>query len=203
MCHEKWAWNKPILLSMLQFMLCKPNLAYSSIWTSKVSQIYLQTFCLVRRLEERTSDALVYAQFFFCEGPSDIWWGIVLDAEMTYQSVKCLLCPWSSSLLFGMYQDCSNLARKKRLHVVQSMNLNSVSLRLRMPLITFIDKDLKVIDSAQDDPMVIIVDIDNFLIMKMLVNQGSSLDILYWKSLKDMRILSPKLPTSLILHMVS
>jgi len=28
-----------------------------------------------------------------------------LDAEMTYQSVKCLLCPWSSSWLFGLYQN--------------------------------------------------------------------------------------------------
>jgi len=64
--HEKWAWNKPILLSTLLFMLCKPTLTYSSIWTPKVSPIYLQTFCFVRRPEERTFDALVYAKLFFC-----------------------------------------------------------------------------------------------------------------------------------------
>jgi len=110
MCYEKWAWHKPILQSTLLFMICKPTLAYSSIWTPKVKPIYLQTFCLVRRVEERTSNALVYAQFFFCWGSSDIWWGLVLDAEMTYQSVKCLLCPWSSSWLFGLYQIPSPIA---------------------------------------------------------------------------------------------
>jgi len=54
-------------------MLYGPTLAYFSIWTPKVSPFCLQTcFCLLRRPEERTFDVLVYAQFFFCRGPSDI-----------------------------------------------------------------------------------------------------------------------------------
>ena len=36
--------------------------------------------------------------------------------------------------------------------------------------------------------MVISVDIDNFTIKKTLVDQGSSVDILYWKTFKAMRI---------------
>ena len=37
--------------------------------------------------------------------------------------------------------------------------------------------------------MVISIDIDNFTIKKALVDQGSSVDILYWKTFKAMRIL--------------
>jgi len=36
--------------------------------------------------------------------------------------------------------------------------------------------------------MVISVDIDKFTIMKTLMDQGSSVDILYWKTLKHMRL---------------
>jgi len=57
-----------------------------------------------------------------------------------------------------------------------------------MPPITFTDKDFKGIDPTQDNPMVISVDIDNFTINKALVDQGSSVDILYWKTFKAMRI---------------
>jgi len=78
---------------------------YFAIWTPKVSPICLQScFCLLRKLEERTFDVLVYAQFFFCWGPSDIWWGLNLIVEMTASSVNCLLSPWSSSWLLGLYQ---------------------------------------------------------------------------------------------------
>jgi len=37
--------------------------------------------------------------------------------------------------------------------------------------------------------MVITVEIDKFAIPKVLVDQGSSVDILYWKTFKKMRIL--------------
>jgi len=60
--------------------------------------------------------------------------------------------------------DSSNSARKKHLHAVHQVNL--VSVRPRMPPITFTDKDFKGIDPTQDDLMVISVDIDNFTIKK-------------------------------------
>jgi len=43
--------------------------------------------------------------------------------------------------------------------------------------------------------MVILIDIDNFTIMKMLVNQGSLVDILYWKIFKQMRIVEEEMMT--------
>jgi len=57
-----------------------------------------------------------------------------------------------------------------------------------MPPITFTDDDFKGVDYRQGDPMVITVDIDRFTIRKTLVDQGSSVDILYWKTFKVMRI---------------
>ena len=58
-----------------------------------------------------------------------------------------------------------------------------------MPPITFMDEDFKGMDyRQQDDPMVISVDIDQFTIRKTLVDQGSSVDILYWKTFKAMRM---------------
>jgi len=82
--------------------------------------------------------------------------------------------------------ESSNNTRKKHLHAVHRVNL--VSIRPRMPPITFTDKDFKGIDPSQNDPMVISVDINNFTIKKALVDQGSSVDILYWKTFRAMQI---------------
>jgi len=63
-----------------------------------------------------------------------------------------------------------------------------MSFRLRMSPITFTDEDFRGVDPSQDDPMVVSVDIDRFTIMKTWIDQGSSVDILYWKTFKQMRI---------------
>jgi len=57
-----------------------------------------------------------------------------------------------------------------------------------MPLILFTDDGFKAIDPTQDDPMVIMVDVDNFAIMKTLVDPWSLVDILYWETFKKIRI---------------
>jgi len=80
-----------------------------------------------------------------------------------------------------------NNARKKHLRAIHKVN--AVTFRPRMPPITFTDEDFKGVDyRQQDDPMVIAVDIDRFTIQKTLVDQGSSVDILYWKTFKALRI---------------
>ena len=64
-----------------------------------------------------------------------------------------------------------------------------MAFRPRMPPITFTDEDFKGVNyRQQDDPMVIAVDIDRFTIRKTLVDQESSVDILYWKTFKTMRM---------------
>ena len=57
-----------------------------------------------------------------------------------------------------------------------------------MPPITFIINDFKAIDSMQDDPMVISVEIANYIVKKNLIDQGSSADILFWKTFKQLYI---------------
>jgi len=71
----------------------------------------------------------------------------------------------------------SNTTRKKHLRAMQQVN--TIALQPMMSPITFTDEDFKGVDPSQDDPMVITVDIDNFSIMKMLADQGSSMDIFY------------------------
>jgi len=61
-------------------------------------------------------------------------------------------------------------------------------IRRRMPPITFTNADFKGIDPFQDDPMVITVEIENFSVMKTLVDQGSSVDVLYWSTFKKLCI---------------
>ena len=61
-----------------------------------------------------------------------------------------------------------NNARKKHLKAMHEAN--TVSFQPRMPPITFTDEDFKGVDPSQDDPMVVLVDIDKFTIMKTLVD---------------------------------
>nr|KYP73948.1 hypothetical protein KK1_006609 [Cajanus cajan] len=58
----------------------------------------------------------------------------------------------------------------------------------RLPTITFTDADFQGIDPEQDDPMVISVEIHNCIVKKTLVDQGSSADILYWNTFKQLGI---------------
>lgn len=48
-----------------------------------------------------------------------------------------------------------------------------------MPSITFIDANFQVVDPDQDNPMVFMVEIENFVIKKIPVDQCSSIDILF------------------------
>ncbi|XP_020205373.1 uncharacterized protein LOC109790599 [Cajanus cajan] len=60
--------------------------------------------------------------------------------------------------------------------------------RQRLPTITVTEADFKGIDPDQDDPMVISVEIHNCIVRKMLLDQGSSADILYWNTFKQLGI---------------
>jgi len=49
-----------------------------------------------------------------------------------------------------------------------------------MPPVTFTDADFQDMDHEQNDPMVITLEIENFTVKKVLIDQGNSVDILYW-----------------------
>lgn len=48
-----------------------------------------------------------------------------------------------------------------------------------MPPITFSDEDFHALDLEEDDPMVITAEIARYEVSKVLIDQGSSANILY------------------------
>ncbi|XP_020204903.1 uncharacterized protein LOC109790199 [Cajanus cajan] len=70
-------------------------------------------------------------------------------------------------------------ARKRHLRAIKSVNVVGREASIHMPPVTFTDRDFKRVDPMQDDPMVISVEINNCVVKKTLVDQGSSADILY------------------------
>ncbi|XP_027337542.1 uncharacterized protein LOC113851274 [Abrus precatorius] len=79
-------------------------------------------------------------------------------------------------------------ARKRHFRNVRSVNNVSLGSKIRIPPITFTDDDFQGVDPVQDDPMVISVDILNCTVRKTLIDQGSSADILYWNTFKQLGI---------------
>ncbi|XP_020234497.1 uncharacterized protein LOC109814471 [Cajanus cajan] len=78
-------------------------------------------------------------------------------------------------------------AQKRHLRAVRAVHSVERTHR-RLPAITFIETDFKGIDLDQDDPMVISIEIHNCIVRKTLVDQGSSADILYWNTFKQLGI---------------
>ncbi|XP_020207579.1 uncharacterized protein LOC109792569 [Cajanus cajan] len=77
----------------------------------------------------------------------------------------------------------SSSAQRRHLHAVQHVHAVEMAWR-QLPTITFTEADFRGIDPDQDDPMVVSVEIHNCIVRKMLVDQGSSADILYWSTFK-------------------
>jgi len=59
--------------------------------------------------------------------------------------------------------------------------------------IIFTDRDFRVIDTQQDDPMVITIDLANCEIRKTLVDQGNLVDVLYWRTFKKIGLKESKI----------
>lgn len=76
-------------------------------------------------------------------------------------------------------------ARKRHLRGLRSVNNVNV-VRRSMPSITFSDKDFHAPDPDQDDPMVVTAIIARYGVRKVLIDQGSSVNILYWKTFQKM-----------------
>ncbi|XP_027338146.1 uncharacterized protein LOC113852091 [Abrus precatorius] len=79
-------------------------------------------------------------------------------------------------------------ARKRHLRQVRSVNNITLGSRIQILPITFTDEDFQGVDPIQDDPMVISVDILNCTVRKTLIDHGSSANILYWNTFKQLGI---------------
>lgn len=83
--------------------------------------------------------------------------------------------------------DSTTSARKRSIRALRSIHAVDVP-RRTMPPMTFLDEDFHAPDPEQDDPMVITVEIAWYRVTKVLVDQGSSVNILYWKTFLQMDI---------------
>ncbi|RDX93494.1 hypothetical protein CR513_24245, partial [Mucuna pruriens] len=72
--------------------------------------------------------------------------------------------------------------------MVNNFHLGTGRVRRKLPPIIFIDQNFVGVDPEQNDLMVIIVAIANFTIKKILIDQGSSMNILYMSTFKQLRI---------------
>ncbi|XP_014523756.1 uncharacterized protein LOC106780034 [Vigna radiata var. radiata] len=79
-------------------------------------------------------------------------------------------------------------ARKRSIRALRSIHTVDVP-RRTMPPITFSDEDFHAPDPDQDDPMVIDIEVARYRVSRVLVDQGSSVNILYWKIFLQMDIL--------------
>jgi len=80
--------------------------------------------------------------------------------------------------------------RKRHLKAMQFVNsISRTFRRKKKPSITFTDADFQGVDLEQDDPMVIIVEIENFVVKKILVDQDSWIYILYLKTYTKLQLL--------------
>ncbi|XP_017431862.1 uncharacterized protein LOC108339233 [Vigna angularis] len=87
----------------------------------------------------------------------------------------------------GFAGGSSASARKRNLRELKSVHRVDVR-KCSMPPITFTDEDFHAPDPNQDDPMVITAVIARYNKGKVLVDQGSSVNILYWKTFQQMDI---------------
>ncbi|XP_014522255.1 uncharacterized protein LOC106778781 [Vigna radiata var. radiata] len=81
----------------------------------------------------------------------------------------------------------SSAARKRHLRNLHSVNKVGIA-RRTMPTITFSDEDFHAPNPDQDDPMVITTIIARYSVGNVLIDQGSSANILYWKTFQQMDI---------------
>ncbi|KAG5042993.1 hypothetical protein JHK87_006908 [Glycine soja] len=86
------------------------------------------------------------------------------------------------------YGGQSSQSRKLHLHAIQDININFVDAlpQRTLPSITFTDRDFKGINL--DDLVVVFIIISNFMASRVLIDQGSSIDILCWKTFQRLKV---------------
>jgi len=80
-------------------------------------------------------------------------------------------------------------SQKRHLRAVSSVYSISRSNKRDLSPMLFTNADFRNINRRHDDPMVVTIEVANFVIMKTLIDQESFVDILYWKTFRKMGIL--------------
>ncbi|RDX92902.1 hypothetical protein CR513_24907, partial [Mucuna pruriens] len=72
--------------------------------------------------------------------------------------------------------------------VLTGANITPLGRREPTPTISFDDRDMRGRASGQDEPMVISVVAAEYKVERVLIDQGSSANILYWSTLERMQL---------------
>nr|XP_023879327.1 uncharacterized protein LOC111991757 [Quercus suber] len=94
-------------------------------------------------------------------------------------------------IIGGTSMGQSSKSRKTYLKVVQNVQLSGRSPRMNWtdePAITFTDEDVERIHHPYDDAIVITLLITDYTTRRVLVDNGSSIDILYYPAFQQMRL---------------
>jgi len=86
----------------------------------------------------------------------------------------------------GFSGKTSSSERKQHWRSIRT--INHIFKKRTLPPMLFTDEDFQEIDPDHDDPMVITVEIAEYAVMKTLVDQGSSVDILFWDTFKRLHL---------------
>ena len=85
----------------------------------------------------------------------------------------------------------SKKARKTYLRMVQNVQLTGVMLKVARregPIIEFLEEDARRLHHPHDDALVIRLWVEDYNMHRVLINNGSSVDILYYPAFQQMRI---------------
>ena len=94
-------------------------------------------------------------------------------------------------IIWGSYTGQSSRLKKTYLKVVQNVQLSGRSPKMRTPdeqAITFTDEDASRIHHPHDDAIVITLLIANYSTRRVLVDNGSSADILYYPAFQQLNL---------------
>jgi len=107
---------------------------------------------------------------------------IQLARRSRERSLGRLVRGFINTILGGFSGKESSSARKQYWRSVRT--INHVFKRRTLPPMLFTDEDFQEINPDHDDSMVITVEITEYVVMKTLVDQGSSVGILFWDTFK-------------------
>ena len=103
-------------------------------------------------------------------------------------------------IIGGNTSSSSKKARKTYLRMVQNIQLTRYALkmvRVDNPVIGFIEEDARRLHHPHDDPLVVNIRVGDYNTYRVLVDNESSADILYYPAFQQMRIEKERLiPTN-------
>ena len=103
-------------------------------------------------------------------------------------------------IIGGNTSSSSKKARKTYLRMVQNIQLTRYALkmvRVDNPVIGFIEEDARHLHHPHDDPLVVSIRVGDYNTYRVLVDNESSADILYYPAFQQMRIEKERLiPTN-------